>query len=87
MIGVIAVFTSTYSVPISEQHHRTLGSFWFSVLGNSYVLATIAIALVLGAAALRRPPRPPNESSDCRGDDYDADGASLADRRPAFSGI
>jgi alpha-1,2-mannosyltransferase len=28
--GVIAVFTSTYTVPISQQHHRTLGPFWFS---------------------------------------------------------
>jgi alpha-1,2-mannosyltransferase len=58
VIGVIAIFTSTYSVPISEQYHRTLGPFWFFVLSNSYVLATIATALVLGAAALRRAPRP-----------------------------
>lgn len=54
VIGVIAVFTSTYSVPISQQRHRTLGSFWFFVLSNPYLLTTIAIALVLGAAALRR---------------------------------
>jgi alpha-1,2-mannosyltransferase len=54
VIGVIAVFASTYWVPISEQRHRTLGSFWFFVLSNSYVLATIAIAVVLGTAALRR---------------------------------
>jgi alpha-1,2-mannosyltransferase len=54
VIGVIAVFTSTYTVPISQQRHRTLGSFWFFVLSNPYVLTAIAIALVLGAAALRR---------------------------------
>ena len=54
VIGVIAVFTSTYSVPISQQRHRTLGSFWFFVLSNPYVLTTIAIALVLGAAAALR---------------------------------
>jgi alpha-1,2-mannosyltransferase len=46
-IGVIAVFTSTYSVPISQQRHRTFGPFWFFVLSNPYVLTTIAIALVL----------------------------------------
>jgi len=45
-IGVIAVFTSTYSVPISQQH-RTFGPFWFFVLSNPYVLTMIAIALVL----------------------------------------
>jgi len=54
VIGVTAVFTSTYSVPVSQQPHRTLGSFWFFVLSNPYVLTTIVIALVLGAAALRR---------------------------------
>jgi alpha-1,2-mannosyltransferase len=54
VIGVIAVFTITYTVPISQQRHRTLGSFWFFVLSNPYVLTAIAIALVLGAAALRR---------------------------------
>ena len=47
VIAVIAVFTSTYTVPISQQRHRTLGSFWFFVLSNPYVLTTIAIALVL----------------------------------------
>jgi hypothetical protein len=51
---VIAVFASTYSVPLSQQRHRTLGSFWFFVLSNPYVLTTIAIALVLGLCALRR---------------------------------
>jgi hypothetical protein len=51
--GVIAVFTSTYSVPVS-QHHRTFGPFWFFVLSNPYVLTTTASALVLGAAALHR---------------------------------
>ena len=54
VIGVIAVFTSPYSVPVNQQRHQTLGPFWFFVLGNPYVLTTIAIALVLGAAALRR---------------------------------
>jgi len=53
VIGVIAVFTSTYSVPISQQRHRTLGSFWFFVLSNPYVLTTITIALVLGVCWLR----------------------------------
>jgi alpha-1,2-mannosyltransferase len=50
VIGVIAVFISTYSVPISQQRYRTLGSFWFFVLSNPYVLTTVAIALVLGVA-------------------------------------
>jgi alpha-1,2-mannosyltransferase len=54
VIAVIAVTASAYSVPISQQRHRTLGSFGFFVLSNPYVLTTIAIALVLGAAALRR---------------------------------
>ena len=52
VIGVIAVFSSPYSVPLNQQRHRTLGPFWFFVLGNPYVLTTIAIALVLGAAAV-----------------------------------
>lgn len=52
---VIAVFTSTYTVPVSQQHHPTLGPFWFFVLSNPYVLTTTAIALVLAAAALRHP--------------------------------
>jgi alpha-1,2-mannosyltransferase len=51
--AVIAVFTTTYSVPISQQSHRTLSPFWFFVLSNPYVLTTIAIALVLGAGWLR----------------------------------
>jgi alpha-1,2-mannosyltransferase len=59
VIAVIAVFTSTYAVPISQQRHRTLGSFWFFVLSNPYVLTTIAIALVLGAGWLRGGRRPP----------------------------
>ena len=54
VIGVLAVFTVTYSVPISQQRHRTLGPFWFFVLSNPYVLATIAIALVLGIIFARR---------------------------------
>ena len=54
VIGVTAAFTSTYSVPVGQQRHQTLGSFWFFVLSNPYVLTTIAMALVLGAAALRR---------------------------------
>jgi alpha-1,2-mannosyltransferase len=57
--AVIAVFTSTYAVPISQQRHRTLGSFWFFVLSNPYVLTTIAIALVLGACWLRSGGRSP----------------------------
>ena len=48
VVGLIAVFTSTYSVPISEQLHRTLSPTWFFVLSNPYVLTTIAVALVLG---------------------------------------
>jgi alpha-1,2-mannosyltransferase len=54
VLAVLAVFTSTYAVPIGQQRHRTLGSFWFFVLSNPYVLTTIAIALVLGACWLRR---------------------------------
>jgi alpha-1,2-mannosyltransferase len=53
VIAVIAVFTNPYTVPISQQRHRTLGSFWFFVLSNPYVLTAIAIALVLGAGWLR----------------------------------
>jgi alpha-1,2-mannosyltransferase len=45
VIVVIAVFASTYSVPISEQRHRTLSPFWFFVLSNPYVLTAIAMAL------------------------------------------
>ncbi|MGH3291134.1 MAG: hypothetical protein ACRDP7_04965, partial [Trebonia sp.] len=55
--AVIAVFASTYSVPISQQRHRTLGSFWFFMLSNPYVLAAIAIAVVIAlvpGTALRR---------------------------------
>jgi alpha-1,2-mannosyltransferase len=59
VIGVIAVFASAYTVPISEQRHRTLGSFWFFVLSNPYVLTMIAIALVLATCALRRAGSPP----------------------------
>jgi alpha-1,2-mannosyltransferase len=57
--AVIAVFTSTYSVPISQQRHRTLAPSWFFVLSNPYVLATIVIALVMGTSWLRQAgPRP-----------------------------
>ena len=60
MIAVIAVFTNLYTVSISQQRHRTLGSLWFFVLSNPYVLTTIAIALVLGANSwLRWPPGRP----------------------------
>ena len=50
VIAVIAVFASTYSVPISEQRHRTLSPFWFFVLSNPYVLTAIAMALALLAS-------------------------------------
>ena len=50
VIAIIAVFTSTYSVPISEQRHRTLNSFLFFMISSPYVFTTIAIALVLGTA-------------------------------------
>jgi len=50
VIAVIAVFASTYSVPISEQRHRTLSPFWFFVLTNPYVLTAIAMALALLAS-------------------------------------
>ena len=60
MIAVIAVFTNLYTVSISQQRHRTLGSLWFFVLSNPYVLTTIAIALVLGANSwLHWPPGRP----------------------------
>jgi hypothetical protein len=52
--AVIAVFTSTYSVPISQQRHRMLGPFWFFVLSNPYLLTTIAVALVLGRSTMAR---------------------------------
>jgi len=54
VFAVIAVFASTYSVPISEQRHRTLNSFLFFMLSNPYVLTAIAIALTLGAAGVLR---------------------------------
>ncbi|HEV8064090.1 MAG TPA: hypothetical protein VGP46_04620, partial [Acidimicrobiales bacterium] len=54
VIAVLAVFASTYTVPVSQQQHRTLGSFWFFVLSNPYVLTTIVIGLVLGARWQRR---------------------------------
>jgi alpha-1,2-mannosyltransferase len=83
VIGVITVFTSTYSVPISQQRHPTLDSFWFFVLSNPYVLAAIAIALVLGGTALRRVPG----RADARGDHRDgadnADGARLLQKQGA----
>ena len=50
VIAIIAVFASTYSVPISEQRHRTLNSFLFFMHSSPYVLTAIAIAIALGAA-------------------------------------
>ena len=50
VIAVMAVFASTYSVPISEQRRRTLSPFWFFVLSNPYVLTAIAMALALLAS-------------------------------------
>ncbi len=44
---VIAVFASTYWVPTSQQRHRTLGSFWFLVLANPYVLSMVALGVIL----------------------------------------
>jgi hypothetical protein len=52
VLDIIAVFASTYSVPISEQRHRTLNSFLFFMLSNPCVLTAIAIALALGAAGV-----------------------------------
>jgi multisubunit Na+/H+ antiporter MnhG subunit len=48
--AVIAVFACTYSVPISQQHHRTLSPFWFFVLTNPYVLTAIAAGAYLSIA-------------------------------------
>ena len=45
VFAIIAVFASTYSVPISEQRNRTLNSFLFFMLSNPYVLTAIAITL------------------------------------------
>jgi alpha-1,2-mannosyltransferase len=59
VIAVIAVFVSTYSVPISEQRHRTLSPFWLFVLSNPYVLTTIAIALALWTSNSRMTPTCP----------------------------
>lgn len=55
VLAIIAVFASTYSVPISEQRHRTLNSFLFFMLSNPYVLTTIAVALALGASSRMTP--------------------------------
>lgn len=51
LIGVAAPFAVKASV--SPQLQRTLGPFWFFVCGNPYVLAIMAIALVLGARQAR----------------------------------
>jgi alpha-1,2-mannosyltransferase len=48
LIALIAVFTSTPVSRNAQQRPRTLGPFWFFILGNTYVLTAIAIALVLG---------------------------------------
>jgi hypothetical protein len=45
------------SRPAGRRRLRTLGPFWFFLLGNAYVLTAIAIALVLGAGRLSRPAR------------------------------
>ena len=47
VVAVAAVFASTYSVPISEQRHRTISPFWFFLLSNPYVLTAMAIALTM----------------------------------------
>jgi alpha-1,2-mannosyltransferase len=62
VIAVIAVFASTYSVPISEQRHRTLSPFWFFVLSNPYVLTAIAMALALLASNSRTTPTCPRDA-------------------------
>ena len=59
LIAVIAVFASAYSVPISEQRHRTLSPFWLFVLSNPYVLTAIAIALALLVSNSRMTPTCP----------------------------
>jgi hypothetical protein len=61
VIAVIAVFASTYSVPISEQRHRTLSPFWFFMLSNPYVLTAIAMALALLASNSRTTPTCPRD--------------------------
>jgi hypothetical protein len=38
VFAIIAVFASAYSVPVTEQHHRTLNSFLFFMLSNPYCL-------------------------------------------------
>jgi alpha-1,2-mannosyltransferase len=53
---VIAVFASTYWVPTSQQRHRTLGSFWFLVLANPYVLSMVALGVVLWRSSSARSP-------------------------------
>jgi len=62
LIAVIAEFASTYSVPISEQRHRTLSPFWFFVLSNPYVLTAIAMALALPASNSRMTPTCPRDA-------------------------
>jgi alpha-1,2-mannosyltransferase len=59
VIAVIAVFTSTPISRTSQQRPRTLSPFWFFILSNPYVLATIAIALILGSCWLCRIGRSP----------------------------
>jgi alpha-1,2-mannosyltransferase len=53
-IAIVAVFASTPVSRTAQQRPRTLNPFWFFILGNPYVLATAAIALVLGICWLRR---------------------------------
>jgi alpha-1,2-mannosyltransferase len=65
-IAVIGVFTSTYSVPVSEQRTRTLSPFWFVVLSDPYLLTAAVTALMLGICWLRRAAPPPDDEPDER---------------------
>ena len=53
-IAIVAVFTSTPVSRTTQQRPRTLSPVWFFILSNPYVLATTAIALILGVCWLRR---------------------------------
>jgi alpha-1,2-mannosyltransferase len=54
LIAIVAVFTSTPVSRTAEQRPRALSPLEFFVLGNPYVLTTLAITLVLGICWLRR---------------------------------
>ena len=81
VIAIAAVFTSTPVSRTAPQRPRTLSPIWFFVLGNPYVLATTAIALVLGICWLRRtrisPIGEPAEAAAAGGGDLNTGGVRV----------